>query len=52
MGLLNLAVGGGGIALAAMKLKDRRVLDGSLRELEASRTAIVSAVNTKAKGAA
>jgi uncharacterized membrane protein YqjE len=47
VGVLNLAVGGAGIALAALKLKEKRVLDGSMQELEASRSAIVSAVARK-----
>jgi uncharacterized membrane protein YqjE len=44
VGLLNLGVGGAGIALAALKLKDKRMLDGSMRELQASSSAIASAV--------
>jgi hypothetical protein len=47
VGLLNLVVGGLGIALAALKLRDQRVLEGSLTELQASTSAIIGAVTPK-----
>jgi hypothetical protein len=47
VGLLNLAIGGAGIALAAVKLRDRRVLEGSISELQASTSAIITAVTPK-----
>jgi hypothetical protein len=44
VGLLNLAAGGIGIALAAKKLSKKQVLDGTRREANATAQALVHAV--------
>lgn len=41
VGVLNLAVGIGGIAIAARQLKGRKVMSGTLTELEATSTIVL-----------
>jgi hypothetical protein len=47
VGVLNLVAGAVGIALAALKLRDRRVLEGSMTELQASTSSILTAITPK-----
>ncbi len=47
VGLLNLGVGAGGIALAAFKLRGRQVLLGSTQELMASRAVLMETAGLK-----
>jgi hypothetical protein len=47
VGVLNLAVGAAGVALAALRLRDRKVLEGSLAELQASGNAVLTAITPK-----
>jgi hypothetical protein len=47
VGLVNLAVGAGGIALAALKLRGRQVLLGSTQELLTSRAVLMETAGLK-----